>query len=168
MEKEIILFSNYDYYDHENFMNLEEESGEPYTEEMFYDDQKYAIDELQNAISQLSNRSCIAIGKLGLWKGKCSAYNDTIKMNNLLNILGEDIQNFKVFIENGELKATGSHHDGTNHYFVRRWRNKVTESQKNKLKNYIYNLDDSVDFDFDLIDKYTVKIGRDVYKKIFN
>ena len=39
----------------------------------------------------------------------------------------------------GDLRCDDIHHDGTNHYLYRVWRDDVTESQKDRLKARIYD-----------------------------
>ena len=62
----------------------------------------------------------VIIADLGLWNGRVSGVKETGKYN--LNVILEphgDIDDFEVYVEDGEVKGTGYHHDGTNYYTFR-------------------------------------------------
>lgn len=62
----------------------------------------------------------VVIADLGLWNGRVSGVKETGKYN--LNVILEphgDIDDFEVYVEDGEVRGNGYHHDGTNHYIFR-------------------------------------------------
>ena len=62
--------------------------------------------------------------------------------------------------EHGDLRAEAAHHDGTNYYLYRVFKDSVTEEQiedfKGKIFDGTYTQDD--------IDKYTRRLGDDIAK----
>ena len=62
----------------------------------------------------------VVLGDLGLWSGRVSGVKETGKhnLNAILDWHG-DIDDFEVYEEDGEIKATAYHHDGTNYYTFR-------------------------------------------------
>lgn len=76
----------------------------------------------------------VLIADLGLWDGRRTAFPKG-DLKNLRECLESHCNGYlKVFVENGELKAEESHHDGTNVYTFRKWREGVSESEKEDAK----------------------------------
>ena len=62
----------------------------------------------------------VIVADLGLWSGRVAGVKSTGKHN--LNVILEqhgDIDDYEVYMERGEIKGTGYHHDGTNYYTFR-------------------------------------------------
>ena len=80
----------------------------PFSE--YYDDEKINLNKILDG-------NIICIANLGLWNGKKSGYK--ILSDNLNNIFDvcEDYNEF--FIDNYDVKAKCTHHDGTNYYTFR-------------------------------------------------
>ena len=80
--------------------------------EQWLDDERANLDEETGEI--------VVIADLGLWSGRVGGVKSTGKYN--LNAILENhggVDDFEVFVEGGEVKGNGYHHDGTNHYIFR-------------------------------------------------
>jgi len=141
-----------------------------YKEEILSEHPKYSKDEIIDAAYQINNDSLddercnldktlsgmiIVIGDLGLWDGRRKGYK-MIPSNNIKDCLYQENDYCKFFVDkDGEFKAEGIHHDGTNYYTYRVFKKDATEEQIGDLKEKIYyNKCTQED-----LDKVTDKIG---------
>lgn len=100
----------------------------------------YLEDERVNLNIQLP-QEILVIADLGLWYGNRSGYRE-IKSGNIRDCLYSErsIEYAEWYVDQyGNLRGTGIHHDGTNHYLYRVWKDEVTEAQRDNLKDKIYN-----------------------------
>jgi len=94
-------------------------------------------DERANLNIQLS-RPILVIGDLGLWNGRRSAYKE-IESGNIKDCLYSDTDYNEWYLDkNGDLKCTAIHHDGTNHYLYRAYKDNVSDEQIENLKEKLY------------------------------
>ena len=94
-------------------------------------------DERMNLNIQLS-RPILVIGDLGLWNGRRSAYKE-IESGNIKDCLYSDMDRNEWYLDkNGDLKCTAIHHDGTNHYLYRVYKDNVSDEQIENLKEKLY------------------------------
>jgi len=72
---------------------------------------------------------------LGLWYGKRYASND-IRSGNIADCFGNTSCDYvKWYVDElGDMRCTGTHHDGTNRYLYRAWKDGVSESTKTMLR----------------------------------
>lgn len=117
----------------------------------------YYFDEQINLDIDL-NQPIIIIANLGLWNGRRSGYKE-IK-GNIKNCLTDvvDDENEWYVDERGDLRGTGWHHDGTNHYLYRVWKDTASEQQKENLLRKIYN----GDFSRKDITRLTKRLGDEI------
>ena len=100
----------------------------------------------------------IIIGDLGLWNGRAHGYKD-IPSGNIKDCLYSDTDMTEWFIdEHGDLRAEAAHHDGTNYYLYRVFKDNVTEEQIENFKDKIYH-GTLTDED---IRKYTHRLGPEI------
>ena len=88
---------------------------------------------------QLS-RPILVIGDLGLWNGRRMGYKE-IESGNISDCLctEQDIENATWYVDkNGDFRCEAIHHDGTNHYLYRVYKDGVSETQNGNLKEKIY------------------------------
>ncbi|MBR5090537.1 MAG: hypothetical protein IK093_13995 [Ruminiclostridium sp.] len=142
MEKsDHLIWSNYDL-DYEDWRaDLESEYPEKTEEErvaLMYDiNGDYLDDERINLNIQLS-RPILIIGDLGLWNGRFSGYKE-IESGNIRDCLYSDTDYSTWFVDkNGDLRCDAVHHDGTNHYLYRAYKDGVSDEQIENLKWKIY------------------------------
>ena len=96
------------------------------------------LDERENLNIQLP-RSIIIIGDLGLWNGRAHGYK-MIESGNIKDCLYSDCDMNEWYVDKfGDLRCTAIHHDGTNHYLYRAFKDNVTDSQIERLQEKIYN-----------------------------
>ena len=95
-------------------------------------------DERVNLNIQLS-QPIIVIGDLGRWNGRVSGYK-MIDSGNIKDCLYSDTDYNEWYVDKyGDLRADAVHHDGTNHYLYRVFKDGVTDTQIENLQDKIYN-----------------------------
>ena len=98
---------------------------------------EYLSDERMNLNIQLS-QPIIVIGDLGRWNGRVMGYK-MIDSGNIKDCLYSDTDFTEWYVDKyGDLRADAIHHDGTNHYLYRVFKDGVTESQIERLQDKIY------------------------------
>ena len=106
------------------------------------------------------NQPIIIIGDLGLWNGRAHGYKD-VPSGNIKDCLYSDTDMTEWFVdEHGDLRAEAAHHDGTNYYLYRVFKENVTDEQMEALKEKIYD----GSFTKEDIEKYTHRLGDDIAK----
>ncbi len=99
----------------------------------------YLDDERANLDIQLG-QPILVIGDLGLWQGRRMGYKE-IESGNIKDCLysGRDDYYSTWFVDKlGDLRCDAVHHDGTNHYLYRAYKDGVSESQVELLKDKLY------------------------------
>ena len=98
----------------------------------------YLSDERRNLDIQFS-QPIIVIGDLGRWNGRVTGYK-MIDSGNITNCLYSDTDYTEWYVDKyGDLRANAVHHDGTNHYLYRVFKDGVTDTQIENLQDKIYN-----------------------------
>ncbi len=104
---------------------------------MYETNNEYLNDERANLNIQVS-RSIIVIGDLGLWNGRAHGYK-MIESGNIRDCLYSDCDMNEWYVDkNGDLRCTAIHHDGTNYYLYRAFKDTATESQIERLQEKLY------------------------------
>lgn len=138
-------------------------------DDKYYDDERfeYINSTIRVGYSDLTEQlknynldsEIIAIANVDTWNGKHIGYKEL--SDNLSDILtSNNYDNIELERVNGNVILQGHHHDGTNVITYRKWKPKITEAQKEKLLNAIYNQNPEYT---DLIDKYTDTLIYDLY-----
>lgn len=141
-EDKHIIWSNYDL-DYENWRDdLEAEypelSEEERNERMYEINGDYLDDERVNLNIQLS-RPILVIADLGLWNGRRMGYKE-IPSGNIRDCLYSDTDYSTWYVDKlGDLRCDAIHHDGTNHYLYRTYKDGVSDLQIDRLKEKLYN-----------------------------
>ncbi len=98
----------------------------------------YLDDERINLNVQL-DEPILVIADLGLWNGRVSGYKE-ISSGNIRDCLYSEADLTEWFVDhNGDMRADAIHHDGTNHYLYRAYKNGASHEQRENLKEKIYN-----------------------------
>lgn len=98
----------------------------------------YLDDERLNLDIQLSH-PILVIGDLGRWNGRVMGYKEILS-GNIRDCLYSDTDYNTWYMDKlGDLRCDAIHHDGTNHYLYRTYKDGVTEEQIDRLKGKIYN-----------------------------
>ena len=82
----------------------------------------------------------LVIGDLGLWNGRRMGYKE-IDSGNIRDCLysgRDDIYSTWYVDKLGDLRCDAVHHDGTNHYLYRVWKDGVTDAQMDLLRVKLY------------------------------
>lgn len=94
-------------------------------------------DEMMNLDIQL-DEPILCIGDLGLWYGRRQGYRE-IESGNIADCLKESGDMLSFYVnEVNDLCCKMVHHDGTNYYTYRVWKNWVSEKQKEQLREKLY------------------------------
>lgn len=97
---------------------------------------RYLDDERMNLNIELPNE-IVAIAVLDLWNGKKSGYK--LFGHNIANCLHS--YNYPVWYVdgNGDFRCSDAHHDGTNQYLYREFKDGISETAKENFLNKIYD-----------------------------
>lgn len=143
MEKtDHLIWSNYDL-DYDDWKDdLEAEHPDLSEREridlMYQINSDYLDDERINLNIPLS-RPILVIADLGLWYGRRQGYKE-IESGNIRDCLYDDNDYVTWFVDkNGDLRCDSIHHDGTNHYLYRTYKDGVSEEQIENLKWKLYH-----------------------------
>ena len=136
-----IIWSNYDL-DYEDWRDDLEAEYPELTEDqrialMYEINGDYLDDERVNLNIQLS-QPILVIGDLGLWYGRRCGYKE-IESGNIRDCLYADTDYSTWYVDKlGDLRCDAIHHDGTDHYLYRAYKDGVRESQIDLLKDKLY------------------------------
>ena len=141
IEDRHVIWSNYDL-DYEDWRDDLEAEYPELTEDqrialMYEINGDYLDDERVNLNIQLS-QPILVIGDLGLWYGRRSGYKE-IESGNIRDCLYADTDYSTWYVDRlGDLRCDAIHHDGTDHYLYRAYKDGVRESQIDLLKDKLY------------------------------
>ena len=116
----------------------------------------YLSDERANLNVRIGD--LIVIADLGLWNGRRKAYKviPNATLADAISVAECDFIDW--YVEDGEMKIDDVHHDGTNHYLFRTWKDGIKEFHKGLTLHLIANgFDGKEDLDVD-----TRPLGADV------
>ena len=138
-----IIWSNYDLNYEDWRDDLEAEYPDLSEDErialMYEINGEYLDDERTNLNVQLS-QPILVIGDLGLWHGRRMGYKE-INSGNIRDCLytERDIDYARWYVDQlGDFRCDAFHHDGTNHYLYRTYKDGVSETQIDLLKEKLY------------------------------
>ena len=107
-------------------------------QEMLETNDSYLDDERVNLNIQEA-QPIIIIGDLGLWNGRFSGYK-MIESGNIKDCLYSDTDYTEWYVDKlGDLRADAIHHDGTNRYLYRAFKDNATPEQIENLQDKIYS-----------------------------
>ena len=102
------------------------------TNNMYLDDERINLN-IQEA------QPIIVIADLGRWNGRFQGYN-MIESGNIKDCLYSDTDYTEWYVDKlGDLRADAIHHDGTNHYLYRAFKDNATHEQIENLQDKIYS-----------------------------
>lgn len=140
-EAKHLIWSNYDL-DYDDWKDdLEAEYPEKTDDErmtlMYEINGDYLDDERINLNVQLS-RPILVIADLGLWNGRHMGYKE-VPSGNISDCLYSDTDYSTWFVDRlGDMRCDAIHHDGTNHYLYRAYKDGVSDEQIDNLKEKLY------------------------------
>jgi hypothetical protein len=137
-----IIWSNHDldYADWKD--DLESEypklSEDERMEKMYEINGDYLDDERVNLNIQLS-QPILILADLGLWDGRRSGYKE-LNSGNIKDCLFSQYDYATWYVDkHGDFRCDVIHHDGTNHLLYRVYKDNVTDYQRNRLKEKIFD-----------------------------
>lgn len=120
-----------------NELDLDPDDEQAICEWMVETNGEYLSDERMNLDIQLS-QPIIIIGDLGRWNGRVMGYK-MVDSGNIKDCLYSDTDFTEWYVDRyGDLRADAVHHDGTNHYLYRVFKEGVTEAQIERLQEKVY------------------------------
>ena len=128
---------------YKEFLEINELDYDPNDENKLYEymvetNDEYLSDERANLNIQFS-QPIIVIGDIGRWNGRVTGYK-MIDSGNIKDCLYSDTDYTEWYVDKyGDLRAEAVHHDGTNHYLYRVFKDGVTDTQIENLQDKIYN-----------------------------
>ena len=158
-----LIWSNYDL-DYEDWRDdLEAEYPELSEDERYYKmleiNRDYLDDERMNLNIQLS-QPILVIADLGLWTGRHSGYKEILS-GNIRDCLYSEYDYTTWYVDkDGDFRCDDVHHDGTNHYLYRVFKDSATDEQREELLDKIYcGIATQAD-----IDRVTHRLGDEIGK----
>lgn len=124
------------------------------TNNSYFDDARMNLSHIEY------DQEIICIGTLGLWNGQRKGYKKmyTYKPSQCLRSLLNCISDIEFYVDHlGDFRADEYHHDGTNHYLYRVWKDISEEQKDNFLAKVINGTVTRRD-----ITRYTSRIGKDI------
>lgn len=107
--------------------------------ELMYETNASYLDDERVNLNIRYNQPIIVIADLGRWNGRFSGYK-LINSGNIADCLYSDTDYTEWYVDElGDMRADAIHHDGTNHYLYRVFKDSATEAQKDALMDKIYN-----------------------------
>ena len=154
-KKEIVLFDSLEDYELDEDLSPEEKIE---TEEMYRaNDYQDLFDEFKTCTLP---SDIIVIADLGLWNGRHSASKRL--PNKLEETLYSDCDYMKWYCDENDYRCDATHHDGTNHYLYRMWKEDIEEDEKEEFEDIIFRGYPTKEE----IEKYTVSL-RPVIANLF-
>lgn len=113
------------------------ESDDQLYERMWERNADYLDDERLNLNIQLS-QPILVIADLGLWNGRRQGYKE-IESGNIRDCLYAHYDYTTWYVDDkGDLRCRDIHHDGTNRYLYRVYRDDASEEDRDRLKEKLY------------------------------
>ena len=136
-----IIWSNYDL-DYEDWRDDLEAEYPDMTEtermELMHEINSGYLDDERANLNVPLPRPILMIADIGRWDGHYSGYGE-IKSGNIRDCLHSDLDYATWYVDKlGDLRCDAVHHDGTNHYLYRTYKDDTTEEQIERLKEKLY------------------------------
>ena len=157
-----MIWSNIDL-DLKDWKELREEYPD-YTEEqltdIMYDTNNGYLDDERSNLDIQCNSEIIAIADIGRWNGRFAGYG-IIKSGNVADCLYSPHDYAQWYVDrDGEFRSTQIHHDGSNYYYYRSFKDGVEDDERDDLLADIYEGKATQE----QIDRLTDKLGPTIGK----
>ncbi len=140
-EKRQILWSdlNLDFNDWKDDLRAEyPELNENELIDLMYDTNSDYLNDLRDNLNMQFSQPIIICGDIGRWNGRVQGYK-MIESGNIKDCFYTDCDLNEYYIDKlGDLRCEAVHHDGTNHYLYRVFKDNVSEEQIENLKSKLY------------------------------
>lgn len=140
LTKHIIWDSEPDFEDWKEDLKKEypDLSEDELIEEMYRINNEYLDDERVNLNITLS-QPIIVIADIGRWNGRFSGYKEIVS-GNIKDCLYSDCDFAKWYVDElGDLRCDATHHDGSDHYLYRVFKDNVSDLQIENFLEKLYN-----------------------------
>ncbi|MCR5825904.1 MAG: hypothetical protein K6G54_05015 [Oscillospiraceae bacterium] len=97
------------------------------------------LDDARADLNIQMSQPILVIADLGLWNGRRHGYRE-IKSGNIRDCLYSQYDYTTWYVDRlGDLRCDDVHHDGTNHYLYRVFKDGASETQRERLKERLYD-----------------------------
>lgn len=137
--KNVIWTSSLDFDDFNEYYKslFPDESDEELIKRMYFDNDEN-LSEVRSDLDFQFNQPILAIADLGLWNGRHKGYH-LINSGSLKECFYSECEYVTWYIDRrGDLRCEATHHDGTNHYLYRVFKDNATDAQISNLTEKIY------------------------------
>lgn len=160
-DKRMIWSSDYDVKNFEEWLDEEYPDADEYEREQLVWDlnQQYLGDERMNLGDIIAPAGIVVLASLGLWDGRKPAYReiDSGKVKDCLHYQYDDAE---FYCDRYNFCGIERHHDGTNFYTYRAWKENLSEQQKdNFLRKWLSGESMSCD-----VTRYTRSLRPEIAK----
>ena len=128
--------------EYKDYFEINELEDDPTNEnaiyEWMYEKNGEHLDEERFNLNIQMSQEIIVIADLGLWNGRHMGYKE-ISSGNIKDCLYSNTDYTEWYVDKyGDLRADAIHHDGTNHYLYRVYKDSATETQRENFKEKIF------------------------------
>lgn len=132
------------------------EPNEVYAEERAYEENSLELVALREQMKTANCGRIICYGRIGRWNGPAFGYHI---FSSLPEVFFTELDTIEWFVDKkGDLRAEGSHHDGSNSYLYREIT--CTEDELDDLEAEIYYSGDDTEKVMAALEKYTKPLGH--------
>lgn len=129
----------------------------------FMDDLEYECQDLHDILEKIDEEfitnDLIAIADLGLWNGRFSGHKELKSLPDISTCMYDYNT---IYVDRLDLKVRATHHDGTNYYTIREYKDISDEQRENFLDKIYYGKATRKD-----ITRYTRAIGKTVFDNFY-
>lgn len=163
-----LIWSSYFEFSDEVKEDLIDRAGEGLSDSTLYDmaceENDWLLDdEKENLKGTAPANGIFAVARLGLWNGSPIAVlserlaDRLVTAGDCIRSYVDGVSDITAYVdEYGDFRINEAHHDGTNCYLFRAWKQDVTEGEKDEVRSAVYYGEPNA---ANLIAKYTDRMG---------
>ena len=140
MQKNHIIWSDMDLDFDKQKAELQEQYPDASDDELLlrmYETNNDSLDDERSNLNIQLSQSIIVIADIGRWNGRFNGYR-MIESGNISDCFQSECDMNEWYVDkNGDFRCKAIHHDGTNYYIYRTFKDNVTESQIENLQGKI-------------------------------
>ena len=131
--KRIIWTSETNIEDYREFFEEQDITGENEQYECLDEMNRIWLENERKNLDIELEENIVILADLGLWFGRRDGYKEI--GNNISGALYTNDDYITWYVDRYDMRGDGAHHDGSNHYLYRVWKNGITDAQKENFLN---------------------------------